>query len=124
MKSPLPLLAVAVLFCSTFCATKPAVADSADNAAKRPAATASVTIPGPLRSFLRMAAISQKTSADEVLPLLARNVFIEGYEGYQSSRRPTEFLILVRRYVQQAREPDGPKWHFARGQLRAGQTRA
>jgi hypothetical protein len=51
-----------------------------------------------------MAAISQKASNDEVLPLLARNVFIEGYEGYQSSRRPTEFLILLRRYVQQARE--------------------
>jgi hypothetical protein len=51
-----------------------------------------------------MAAISQKASTDEVLPLLGRNVFIEGYEGYQSSRRPTEFLILLRRYVQQARE--------------------
>ncbi|MBV9481725.1 MAG: hypothetical protein JO249_13370 [Acidobacteria bacterium] len=51
-----------------------------------------------------MAAISQKVAPDEVLPLLGRNVFIEGYEGYQSSRRPTEFLILLHRYVQQARE--------------------
>ena len=35
-------------------------------------------IPGPLRSFLRMAAISQKVSPEEVLPLLARNVFVIG----------------------------------------------
>jgi hypothetical protein len=59
-----------------------------------------VTIPGPLRSFLRMAGISQKISKEEVLPLLARNVSAEGYEG----TRPTEFLILLRRYVDQARE--------------------
>ena len=32
------------------------------------------TIPGPLRSFLRMAGISQKVSPEEVFPLLARNV--------------------------------------------------
>lgn len=57
-------------------------------------------IPGPQRSFLRMAGISQKITPDEVLPLLSRNVFIEGYElGH-----PTEFLILLRRYVVQARE--------------------
>jgi len=59
-----------------------------------------VTIPGPLRSFLRMAGISQKISPDEVLPLLARNVFTLGYQG----SRPTEFLILLNRYVHQARE--------------------
>ena len=59
-----------------------------------------VTIPGPLRSFLRMAGISQKISKEEVLPLLARNISAEGYEG----TRPTEFLILLRRYVDQARE--------------------
>ena len=57
-------------------------------------------IPGPQRSFLRMAGISQKIAPDEVLPLLSRNVFIEGYE----LARPTEFLILLRRYVVQARE--------------------
>jgi hypothetical protein len=103
MKSPLPVLAVVALFSLSFCVAKPVAPDSSDKTANNPA-TASVTIPGPLRSFLRMAAISQKASTDEVLPLLARNVFIEGYEGYQSSRRPTEFLILLRRYVQQARE--------------------
>ncbi|RZU42997.1 hypothetical protein [Edaphobacter modestus] len=59
-----------------------------------------VVIPGPLRSFLRMAGISQKIPADEVLPLLSRNVFMQGY----SQQKPTEFLILLDRYVQQARE--------------------
>ena len=58
-------------------------------------------IPGPLRSFLRMAGISQKITPQEVLPLLSRNVFMEGYEG---SERQTEFLILLRRYVAQAKE--------------------
>jgi hypothetical protein len=59
-----------------------------------------VTIPGPLRSFMRMAAISQKVPNDEVLPLLARNVFMQGYQrGSQ-----TEYLRLLDRYVQQARE--------------------
>src|ERR1700730_3641897 len=64
----------------------------------------SVTIPGPLRSFLRMAAVSQKVSADEVLPLLARHVALEGYEWMGKSRKATNFLILLRRYLQQARE--------------------
>ena len=58
-------------------------------------------IPGPQRSFLRMAGISQKIAPEEVLPLLGRNVFTQGYE---TSTRPTEFLILLRRYVVQARE--------------------
>ena len=63
------------------------------------------TIPGPLRSFLRMAGISQKISPEEVLPLLARNVAVEGYQGRKDSKgRPTEFLILLKRYVEQARE--------------------
>jgi hypothetical protein len=47
-----------------------------------------------------MAAISQKVSPDEVLPLLARNVSVQGYQD----GRPTEFLILLRRYMDQARE--------------------
>src|SRR6201981_1645054 len=71
--------------------------------------SANAAIPGPLRSFLRMAGISQKVSPEEVMPLLARNVFDLGY----SVRSPKEFLILLTRYVQQARElealagPDG-----------------
>jgi hypothetical protein len=60
-----------------------------------------------------MAAISQKVSPDEVLPLLARNVVIHGYSGRQETANDaTEFLILLRRYVQQATELQtlaGPK---------------
>jgi len=63
------------------------------------------TIPGPLRSFLRMAGISQKVSPEEVLPLLARNVELRGYSGSPDrSGHPTEFLILLEHYVSQARE--------------------
>ncbi len=47
---------------------------------------ATATIPGPLRSFLRMAGISQKISLEEVLPLLARNVAVEGYQGRKDSK--------------------------------------
>ncbi len=60
-----------------------------------------ISIPGPLRSFLRMAGISQKISEADVMPLLARNVYMQGYEG---GNRATEFLVLLNRYVQQARE--------------------
>ncbi|MGA3069473.1 MAG: hypothetical protein ABSD43_04575 [Terracidiphilus sp.] len=59
-----------------------------------------VVIPGPLPPFLRMAGISQEVSPAEVLPLLARNVALWGYER----DRPTEFLVLIDRYVQLARE--------------------
>jgi hypothetical protein len=59
-----------------------------------------VAIPGPLRSFLRMAAISQKVTPEEVLPLLARNVVMSGYQD----GKPTEFLVLVNWYMDQARE--------------------
>src|ERR1700757_4837023 len=59
-----------------------------------------VIIPGPLRSFLRMAGVSQKTPQNEVLPLLARNVILRGYENDNE----TEFLMLLDRYIHQARE--------------------
>jgi hypothetical protein len=58
-----------------------------------------VVIPGPLRSFLRMAGISQKITPEEVLPALARNVQVLGYQHGQA----TEYLVLVERYVRQAR---------------------
>jgi hypothetical protein len=51
-----------------------------------------------------MAGISQKASPDEVLPLLAHNVYALGYEGYQNKGRATEFLVLLTRYVRQAKE--------------------
>ncbi len=52
-----------------------------------------------------MAGISQKVSPEEVLPLLSRNVAVEGYQGRKDrTGKPTEFIILVKRYVGQARE--------------------
>jgi hypothetical protein len=71
---------------------------------KQPGSQQEIAIPGPLRSFLRMAGISQKVSTDEVLPLLARNVYVQGYIGWQDKGTPTEFLVLLRRYVSQAKE--------------------
>ncbi len=59
-----------------------------------------VVIPGPLRSFLRMAGISQKTSLDEVMPMLAHSLSWQGYEA----GKETEFLRLLDRYVHLARE--------------------
>jgi hypothetical protein len=44
---------------------------------------------------------------------MARNIYVQGYEGWKSGGRPTEFLILLGRYVNQAKElaelagPDG-----------------
>jgi hypothetical protein len=68
-----------------------------------------IVLPGPMRSFLRMAGISQEITPSDVLPLLARNAFLYGHQlGKQ-----TEYMILAERYVQLARElqplagPDG-----------------
>ncbi len=76
-----------------------ATAFSGDDTTSHP--SSEFVIPGPRRSFLRMAGISQKVTGEEVLPLLSRNVFTQGYEG---TNQTTEFLILLRRYVVQARE--------------------
>ena len=67
-------------------------------------ASTEAIIPGPLRSFERMAGISQKVLPEQVLPLLARNVYVQGYVGWQDNGNPTEFLILLGRYVNQAKE--------------------
>jgi hypothetical protein len=110
MKSVLrkSLVSFAAFLCLLICAaatradSTPASPD-ADTAEKGNAASPTgdmVMIPGPLRSFLRMAGISQKVSPDDVLPLLARNVYLHGYR--QNS--PTEFLLLIDRYIHQARE--------------------
>ena len=118
MKLPVCLTAallglLCVNFCSSARAQDPGVASPPDlpQVQVQPSLSANtVVIPGPLRSFLRMAGISQKIHPGDVLPLLSRNVFTEGYKG---RGRPTEFLILLIRYVQQAREltaltgPDG-----------------
>lgn len=107
MKSP---LLVAVLLCALrFClATEArdvakasevpqAKVPSSDAASWSPAET---TIPGPLHSFQRMAGISQKASPEELLPLLAHEVNMRGYV----MGKPTEYLLLLRRYLQQARQ--------------------
>jgi hypothetical protein len=61
--------------------------------------TTQVLIPGPLRSFLRMAGISQDLPVEDVLPEVARNAYSLGYQHGHD----TEFLILLHRYVRQAR---------------------
>lgn len=109
MNSPLRLSAVllAVLLPVYPCWPRSAPSGPASG----PAASAStshspsidVTIPGPLRSFLRMAAISQKAPAEEVLPLLARNVVMEGYNWNGKRPEPNEYLILVKGYLKHAR---------------------
>ena len=64
------------------------------------AVAAKVMIPGPLRSFLRMAGISQEAPHDDVLPLLSRNSYLLGY----GENTQTEYLRLLNRYLHQARE--------------------
>jgi hypothetical protein len=77
---------------------------AASNAAGKPWPTA--TIPGPLRSFARMAALSPDAEPADILPALARNVVTNGYEASQSNEalQQTEYLKLVHRYLSQARE--------------------
>lgn len=110
MKSPSCLFAALVSFllilgscCRAEGAAKPSPVGNADVAQSdqtSPGGTTQVEIPGPLDAFLRMAGISQEITPPEVLPLLARNAFLYGHIG----ERRTEYLILVDRYVQEARE--------------------
>ena len=67
---------------------------------------ATITIPGPLRSFSRMAALAPEVSPEDLLPALARNVVTNGYQasGSNDVLEPTEYLKLVVRYLSQARE--------------------
>jgi hypothetical protein len=102
------LLALSLLNCNSFAGSRKLQSVFTGQAALSSAtrddvlsAPSKFVIPGPQRPFLRMAGISQKIAPEEVLPLLSRNVFTEGFEG---SSRPTEFLVLLKRYVQQARE--------------------
>jgi hypothetical protein len=79
-----------------------ASAQSTDSASPATPQAQLSRIPGPLRSFLRLAGISQEVSRDEVMPLLARNAYLLGY----SQDTQTEYLRLVNRYLHQARELD------------------
>jgi hypothetical protein len=65
-----------------------------------------IDIPGPLRSFARMAALSPDLAPEEVLGALARNVVTNGYQAASSSEAldQTEYLKLVIKYLSQARE--------------------
>ncbi|MCU1326043.1 MAG: hypothetical protein JWN34_1413 [Bryobacterales bacterium] len=67
-----------------------------------------VSIPGPLRSFARMAALAQDTAPSDIFPALARNVVTSGYQASRSNEEleQTEYLKLVHRYLGQARELD------------------
>jgi hypothetical protein len=69
-------------------------------------ASAPALIPGPFRSFARMAAISSDASPEDILPALARNVVTNGYQASHSNDalEQTEYLKLVHRYLSQARE--------------------
>ena len=62
-------------------------------------------IPGSLEGFQRMTAVSRKVGPEELLPFLARNVVIDGYQRRQGQDpQPTEYLKLIRSYISQARE--------------------
>ena len=78
--------------------------------AETPAAESgpTATIPGPVRSFARMAAISPSAAPEDILPALARNVVTNGYQASHSNEalEQTEYLKLVHRYLSQARELD------------------
>jgi hypothetical protein len=71
-------------------------------------APGSIDIPGPLRSFARMAALAPDLAPQELLPALARNVVTNGYQALSSSEGldQTEYLKLLIRYLSQARELD------------------
>ena len=78
---------------------------------KQPAAASAETfatapIPGPLRSFARMAAISGDARPEDIFPSLARNVVTNGYQASHSNEalEQTEYLKLVHRYLSQAHE--------------------
>ncbi|MEN6601695.1 MAG: hypothetical protein ABFD86_04705, partial [Bryobacteraceae bacterium] len=73
-----------------------------------PAAAAHLEIPGPLRSFARMAALSPDLRLEDLMPALARNVVTNGYQAVSSNEAldQTEYLKLVVRYLSQARELD------------------
>jgi hypothetical protein len=102
MKCPLRTFAIriAVFVCLCVCSSFNPVKAATGAGAPASPAVETIVIPGPLRSFMRMAAVSQKVAPDDVLPLLARNVFMQGYQR----GTPTEFLLLLNRYIQQARE--------------------
>jgi hypothetical protein len=65
-----------------------------------------ILVPGPLRSFARMAALAPDLNPDELLSALARNIVTNGYQATSSNEalEQTEYLKLLVRYLTQARE--------------------
>jgi hypothetical protein len=65
-----------------------------------------VSIPGPMFSFRRMAALSSDQEDDELFPALARNVVTNGYRATRGAEtlEQTEYMKLVLQYLSQARE--------------------
>jgi len=66
----------------------------------------SITIPGPYRSFARMAALSPDAGPADILPALARNILTSGYQASRGSDQleSTEYLKLLQRYLSQVKE--------------------
>jgi hypothetical protein len=75
-------------------------------AAQEGAKQSFIDIPGPLRSFARMAALSPDLKPEDLLGALARNVVTNGYQAANSNEalEQTEYMKLVVRYLSQARE--------------------
>ncbi len=68
----------------------------------------SIQIPGPYRSFARMAALAPDAGPADILPALARNIVTSGYQASRGGEilEATEYLKLVRRYLSQVKELD------------------
>ncbi|HVY94791.1 MAG TPA: hypothetical protein VHA14_18640, partial [Bryobacteraceae bacterium] len=86
-----------------------------------------ITIPGPYRSFARMAALSQDAGPADILPALARNIITGGYQASRGSDQleATEYLKLVQRYLSQVKELDqlaGPEHVIKVPQCESTQT--
>src|SRR6266436_3226976 len=71
------LVAISLCTCSYFAPSARGAdpPDASQEVSVQSPDSVTLSIPGPLRSFLRMAGMSQKISPEEVAPLLARNVF-------------------------------------------------
>ncbi len=65
-----------------------------------------VSVPGTLNSFRRMAALSTDMPIEETLSSLGRTIFTGGYHASRGSGtlEPTEYLKLLKQYLSQARE--------------------
>jgi len=107
MRSPVrpSTLSLALLSClACFPVAYAQTSSQSYSGATVPDSSSGIIVPGPLRSIMRMAGISQKASPEDFMALFARNVYVQGYEGWKTGGRPTEFLILLGRYVNQAKE--------------------